>query len=183
MFFEDPRALALSRVPLCNTSTVGHLHGLTKPQIYGHRWIPPKAPTAEPPTTSLQIPSPHNHKLTTERQGNWGGKREGWDRRKKSGGSVITEQPWTPWIQNKIGNKCNVVRRNVRLFRSLNLLLLYSKVTNSLSLCLHCTYTPTAAKTEKTERAPESSTILAVQTTKQYANELPNDCHHLGAAN
>lgn len=63
------------------------LHGLTKPQMHGHRRIPPEAPTAQPPTTSLQIPSPHNHKLTAESEGNWGGEREGWDRRKKSGGN------------------------------------------------------------------------------------------------
>lgn len=42
------------------------LHSLTKPQTHRHRRIPPEAPTAQPPTTSLQIPSPHNHKLTTE---------------------------------------------------------------------------------------------------------------------
>lgn len=82
-------------------------------------------------------------------------------------------------MRQKKENGKQVQHMNEYLFLS------FSYICNShiqsLSFCpLH---TPTAAKTEKTERAPESSTIIAIQTTAQYANELLNDCRHLGAAN
>lgn len=53
------------------------LHRLTKPQVQGHRMDSSKAPTKQPPTASHQTPPPHNHKLTAESVGNWGGRKEG----------------------------------------------------------------------------------------------------------
>lgn len=67
-------------------------------------------------------------------------------------------------------------RENGKQVQHMNeyLFLSFSYICNShiqsLSFCpLH---TPTAAKTEKTERAPESSTIIAIQTTKHQRNML-----------
>lgn len=95
MSYDDPRPPSSSRVPLCNTSAAGR-SARSNQTTRSQTDSPPEAPTAQPPTTSLQIPSPRNHKLTAESEGNWGGKREGWYRRKKSGG------------HKKGRNKCNI---------------------------------------------------------------------------
>lgn len=72
--------------------------------------------------------------------------------------------------------KVEEIKKNGKQVQHMNeyLFLSFSYICNShiqsLSFCpLH---TPTAAKTEKTERAPESSTIIAIQTTKHQRNML-----------
>lgn len=92
MSYDDPCPLFSSRLPLYNAVAAGQSAPSDQTTTTRSQMDSSKAPTEQPPTASHQIPSPHNHKLTAESEGERETGEE--DKRQKSGGQIVTVQTW-----------------------------------------------------------------------------------------